>query len=151
MDKGLSTKMGADKSAENIPKCIKIYLPNLSEIYGIFIHAASENFLLTHSYSGLLKYQFHSFWACAFYQTGSQEQISQRNFRGTFWLSSMWRHTLSLKRTQPKEKQCILVWNFDSAAHISRLTKYFFGKRTGMLQLWIKQINELFLPIYYTL
>ena len=32
MDKGLSTKMGADKSAENIPKCIKIYLPNLSEM-----------------------------------------------------------------------------------------------------------------------
>ena len=65
-------------------------------------------------------------------ETGSQERISLRNFRGTFRLSSLWRQTLSLKRTQPKEKQCIPVWNFDSAAHFSRLTKHFFGKRTGM-------------------
>ena len=55
------------------------------------------------------------------------------------------------KEAPTERKQCILVWKFDSAAHFSRLTKYFFGKRTGMLQLWIKQINELFLPIYYTL
>ena len=52
------------------------------------------------------------------------------------------------KEAPAERKQCILVWNFDSAAHISRLTKYFFGKRTGMLQLWIKQIHELFLYIY---
>ena len=31
MDKGLTVpKMGADKLAENTPKCPKIYLPNLS-------------------------------------------------------------------------------------------------------------------------
>ena len=37
----------------------------------------------------------------------------QRDFRGTFLLPPMWRHTDSF--TQPKETQCILSSDFDSA------------------------------------